>query len=231
VPSSQRAGVLFDLDGVLVDSRAAITSCINHALLEHELPVHPPEALYRYIGPPLACAFAELTGHPAGSALVAACVSSYRSRYADVSLSATVVIPGIDRVLAGLAGRYRLAVATSKPVEFAEPLLRAVGLRSYFTAVAGPALSIGGETKASTIAAALERLGRPRQAVMVGDRSYDVVGAHAHAVPSIGVSWGIGSVAELRQAGAGSIVNAPGELPAAIARLLSWEPKRFHGRT
>jgi phosphoglycolate phosphatase-like HAD superfamily hydrolase len=56
--------VLFDLDGVLVDSRAAITGCINHALVEHEFAARPPE---RFIGPSLADAFAELTNHPGGT--------------------------------------------------------------------------------------------------------------------------------------------------------------------
>ncbi len=63
--------VLFDLDGVLVDSRAAITGCINHALVEHKFAARLPEDLHRFIGPSLADAFAELTDHPSESAVVA----------------------------------------------------------------------------------------------------------------------------------------------------------------
>lgn len=55
---AEHDGVLFDLDGVLVDSRAAITGCINHALVEHEFAARPPESLHRFIGPSLADAFA-----------------------------------------------------------------------------------------------------------------------------------------------------------------------------
>jgi phosphoglycolate phosphatase len=51
---------------------------------------------------------------------------------------------------------------------------------------------------------------------MVGDRRYDVVGAHAHGIPCIGVLWGIGSEEELRGAGADAIVATPAELVAAI---------------
>ncbi len=213
--------VLFDLDGVLVDSRAAITGCINHALLEHDLPARPADALHRFIGPSLADAFADLTGHPPDSALVASCLGSYRGRYAEASLRETVVMPGIEIALDELGRRYRLAVATSKPLAFAQPLLGSLGLRSFFTAVAGPDLSVQGESKACTIAAALKMLGRPKRAVMVGDRSHDIAGADANSLPSIGVTWGIGSAEELRKAGAESIVDVPAELAASVRKLLA----------
>lgn len=212
--------VIFDLDGVLVDSRAAITGCINHALVEHEFSARPAENLHRFIGPSLADAFAELTGHPSDSALVASCLDSYRARYEEASLRETVVTPSIEIVLGELAERYRLGVATSKPLAFAEPLLSALGLRPFFTVVAGPDLSVQGETKATTIAAALKMLGHPRWAVMVGDRSHDVVGAQSHSLPSIGVTWGIGSIEELRDAGAESVVDVPAELVRSVNQLL-----------
>jgi phosphoglycolate phosphatase len=212
--------VLFDLDGVLVDSRAAITGCINQALVEHELSAQPVEELQRFIGPPLVDGFAELTGHPTDSPLVASCLDSYRARYAEASLRETTVTPGIEAVLSELAQHYRLAVATSKPLAFAEPLLSTLGLRPFFTVVAGPDLSTHGESKASTIAASLEMLGHPKRAVMVGDRSHDIAGAQAHSLLSIGVTWGIGSSNELREAGAESIVHAPTDLPASVKQLL-----------
>jgi phosphoglycolate phosphatase len=212
--------VLFDLDGVLVDSRAAITGCINHALVGHELSAQRAELLHRYIGPPLTVAFAELTGHPPDSTLVASCISSYRARYAEASLEETVVTPGIGSALTELARRYRLAVATSKPLAFAEPLLSTLGLRSFFDAVAGPDLSVQGESKTNTIAASLKMLGDPKRAVMVGDRSHDIVGAHAQSLPSIGVTWGVGSLGELREASAESIVDTPAELPVSVRQLL-----------
>src|SRR5262245_23434869 len=87
--------VIFDLDGVLVDSRAAISGAMNHALAANGFGERPAEELYRYIGPPLASAFAELTGRPIGSDVVNACLASYRARYAVTSLTETVVFAGI----------------------------------------------------------------------------------------------------------------------------------------
>jgi phosphoglycolate phosphatase len=56
---------------------------------------------------------------------------------------------------------------------------------------------------------------------MVGDRSFDIAGAHACGIPAIGVSWGIGSTRELSAAGAEVIVDDPHELPGAIRELFS----------
>jgi phosphoglycolate phosphatase len=211
--------VLFDLDGVLVDSREAIAGCINHALEASGFARQSRGALHAFIGAPLAEAFAQITGQLAESATVRACVASYRERYADVSVRQTRIVPGIPETLGMLAGRRRLAVATSKPSQFAEPLIEGLGLGGFFELVVGsdPAATI--ETKATTIGAALAAL-RAGSAVMIGDRKFDVIGAHANGLPCIGVTWGAGSREELGSAGADVIVEDPSMLPAAIDSLL-----------
>jgi len=210
--------VIFDLDGVLVDSRAAIGGAMNHALAANGFPARPLAELHRFIGPPLALGFAELTGQPLHSDAVVACVASYRERYAVSSLAETEVFPGIPEAVEALSRDHRLAVATSKARHLAEPLLAAVGLRERFDVVAGPGIDVHVEDKATTIAAALDALGA-EPAVMVGDRSFDVVGAHANGLPAIGVTWGIGTAEEL--ADADRIVDAPAQLPAIVANVLT----------
>src|SRR3954451_15336412 len=195
------AAVLFDLDGVLVDSRDAITGCINHALAAHGFAEHAPAALHRFIGPPLAVAFSDLTGERADSEMVVSCVAAYRARYASASLSETTVVPGIADALGEVGRHRRLAVATSKPLAFAEPLLASLGLSDHFDVVVGPDLDAHSEDKTTTIRAGLDALAQSH-AVMIGDRSFDIDGAHACAVPAVGVTWGIGTSAELAAAGA-----------------------------
>ena len=216
MPETNGGAVLFDLDGVLADSRAAITGCLNDALEANGFPRQAPDALYRHIGPPLTLALAELTGEPPDSALVAACIASYRERYATKSLTDTIVTPGIAEVLAGLAaGGRALAVATSKPRPFAEPLREALGLRSYFAVVAGPSFDLEAESKTETVGAALDALGAEGGA-MVGDRSFDMVAARAHGLRAIGVAWGIGSRDELTSTGAEEIAETPADLARAL---------------
>jgi len=210
------SAVIFDLDGVLVDSRAAISGAMNHALAANGFAERAAEELYRYIGPPLALGFAELTGQPMGSDAVTACLASYRARYAVTSLSETVVFDGVPEALDAIGRAHRLAVATSKTKVLAEPLLAAAGLRERFDVVAGPALGARAEDKATTIGAALDALGA-QGGVMIGDTAFDVVGARANGLAAIGVTWGIGTADEL--AAADAIVDEPADLPAAVDRL------------
>jgi phosphoglycolate phosphatase len=209
--------VLFDLDGVLVDSRAAISGAMNHALAANGFALRAEAELYRFIGPPLAVGFAELTAQPLESAAVVACVTAYRERYAITSLTETEVFPGIEDALDDLGQRHRLAVATSKALALAEPLLAGLGLLKRFEVVAGPDLTARVEDKSTTIGAALEALDVER-GIMVGDRSFDIAGARAHGLAAVGVTWGIGSAAEL--AAADAIVDEPAQLPSLVGRLL-----------
>lgn len=217
------AAVIFDLDGVLIDSRSAISGCINHALAARGLPVRPPADLYRYIGPPLALVFSDLLGEDVQSEAVTACVTTYRARYAQASLQQTAAVPGMAAVLAELGANYRLAVATSKPLTFARPLLDLLELAERFQVVAGPDLHARSADKAATVATALTELGTCT-AVMVGDRSFDVLGAHANSVPVIGVTWGIGEHAELASAGAELVIDLPAALPRAVRGILERVP-------
>jgi phosphoglycolate phosphatase len=210
--------VIFDLDGVLVDSRAVFLSCVNYAFEKLGLPPRPDAELLPYIGPPFAYAFGELLGVAHDAPIVNACIDGYRERYATASLTETTVEPGIREALTALDGR-RLAVATSKPKAFADPILAAMGIREHFDVVAGPDLHARTEDKTATLARALHELG-PTRAVMVGDRSFDILAARAHALPSIGVTWGIGTLDELQSAGADRLIATPAELPGTAAILL-----------
>ena len=157
--------VLFDLDGVLADSRLAITSCMNHALAAAGREPVAPESLYPLIGPSLSFGFASLLEVEPDDPAVAACIASYRSVYAEVSLRDTPAYPGVHEALdaiAAAAPERRLGVATSKPRAFAEPLLDALGLRSRFEVVAAPELDLHVESKTVTVGAALSDA-RPRR--------------------------------------------------------------------
>ena len=205
---------LFDLDGVLLDSRTAIVRCIEHALRAHDVPVPPAAQLQGYIGPPLIDAFAEL----AGPDRAASCLAAYRERYVWSSLEETEVVAGAREALAAVAARVPVALATTKPTAFATPLCERLGLAPHLTFIAGPELADPDEVKTVTIVRALAALGLSSgaDAPMVGDRRHDVEAAHANGLACVGVLWGIGDEAELAAAGASPIVASPDELVGAL---------------
>ena len=208
------AGVLFDLDGVLLDSRVAITRSINFGLAAVGAPQRTPAELERWIGPPLLHAFEAL----AGPQRAAAGVAAYRRRYRTATLAETRVVAGALAALASVAAEVPVAVATSKPRPLAMPLCERLRLLAHLAAVEGPSLAAGAEPKAVTVRRALAALGAaPGDAIpLVGDRRHDAEAARANGIPCVGVLWGIGDAAELGAAGADPLVADPAALPAAL---------------
>lgn len=208
----------FDLDGCLVDSRGPISAAMNAALAELGLPQQNPDELHRYIGPPLLEGLQRiLVSLNADPRLGAQAVAAYRRVYPDLAVRETRLVDGISDLLAELHGHVTLMVVTSKPREFAEPILDAVGIRPYFDAVFGPALAAMTEPKTTKLSQALTlaeaSYGTRRTAArMIGDREHDIAAGQYCRVGTIGVTWGIGDRAELIAAGADLIVDEPHHL-------------------
>jgi phosphoglycolate phosphatase len=211
--------VLFDLDGCLVDSRVPFVRSVNAALTAHGLEERHHDDLVGYLGPPIHGTLHELVGEDEHE-LVASLLTAYRARYREHGLAETPVFDGIPALLAGLrdAG-LPLVVCTTKAQILAEPLLEAVDLRPFFTAVAGTPEDVAAEPKTITLARALTLLpDGVSQPVMVGDRRFDIEAAHANGLPGIGVRWGIGDDDELHAAGADALVSTPAELLELLLR-------------
>jgi phosphoglycolate phosphatase len=204
--------ILFDLDGVLVDSSAAIGQSVEHALRETGRPVPERSVVDGLIGMPLHEMFERL-GCDSGEA-VDACVAAYRAEYAEVALERTTVVAGIPAVLEALSRRHDLAVATTKPIEFAEPILARLGLDRFFAGVFGPSLAARGESKVTTLSRATAALAPRRPVALVGDRNFDVLAARHAKITAVGVLWGYGDREELEDAGAHVIVTEPADLLA-----------------
>lgn len=209
--------LVFDLDGTLSDPREGIVRCLLHALAESG--VAPPAGdLTRFIGPPLLDSLTELTGSAEGGA---AALAAYRRCYTGGGMLENVPYEGIDHALAALADRApALFVATSKPHVYAEAIVDHFGMSRFFRGVYGPELSGERAGKAELLAWLLAREAlAPSDVVMIGDREHDILAARANGTRSVGVSWGFGSVAELRAAGADVICDTAAELVRWYERL------------
>jgi phosphoglycolate phosphatase len=219
--------ILIDLDGTLVDPKAGIIGSIQYALKTLGHPVPPMDELHWVIGPPLREAFPKL-GIPAPD--VERAVTLYRENYsgstgsqppdqAPAMFNATVYA-GIEDSLSALRrADCRLIVCTSKPHIFAKPIVREKALADHFAAIHGAELDGTRDDKADLIAHIIKTENvDPANALMVGDRKFDVFGAKKNGLRSIGVTWGYGSITELRDAGASALCAQP----KGLHRLALW---------
>ena len=208
--------ILFDLDGTLTDSGEGITKCAQLALSHFGIHIEDRTRLRCFVGPPLRESFPRF-GVPEDR--VEEAIAVFRSRYLTVGKFENVPYPGIDNLLRTLKGQgHRLYVATSKPESTAVEILDKFALSPYFTRICGASMDSGRDTKEAVIAYLLELEGREQKTVMVGDTAFDVIGAAAHEIPTIGVSWGYGDVDEMLAAGACAIAHTPEELETLLGQ-------------
>ena len=202
--------VFFDLDGTLTDPKVGITRCIRHALAEVGLTPPDSDDLTWCIGPPLLESFKSMLDDDVSATIA---LKHFRARFSDVGIYENKLYGGIPEALQALSGRgVSLFVATSKPQVYAERIVEHFGLSACFKGVFGPTLRGERERKTDLLRWALEETGvEPSAAVMVGDRSHDMVGATVNGMRAVGVLYGYGSREELEASGAQLLISSPGE--------------------
>ena len=202
--------ILFDLDGTLTDSGEGIINCALLTLEYFGLPLPTREELRFFVGPPLGGSFLKL-GIPEDR--VTEAIQYYRSHYTVTGIHENSVYPGIEELLQALQVQgHKLYVATSKPEFMAKGILEDFGLAEYFTMICGASTDTHRNTKEAVIAHLMESNPDAKNFVMIGDTIFDVEGAASLGIPTIGVSWGYGEVADMEAAGAISIAHSMDEL-------------------
>ncbi|MCI7574954.1 MAG: HAD hydrolase-like protein [Candidatus Faecousia sp.] len=202
--------VLFDLDGTLTDSGEGIINCAVFAMERLGIPVPPREELGVFVGPPLWDTFRQF-GVP--SDRVDEAVEIFRSRYVPIGKFENTPYSGIRETLEALRAQGRkLYVATSKPEVTAREILEHFDLSRYFAEICGATVDKTRTSKEDVIAYLLSLDACRENSVMVGDTAFDVIGAAAHGIPTIGAAWGYGKTEDMVSAGAAAIARSPEDL-------------------
>jgi phosphoglycolate phosphatase len=176
-----------------------------------------PANLKHFIGPPLHHSF--MSAYRFDSTQARQAVEYYREYFGATGIFENVLFPCIPDLLARLqADGRRLCVVTSKPAFYAEQIVRHFALDGFFDAVVGADMELQNTEKPGLVKDALLRYPalQPRQAVMVGDREHDIIGARANGVDAIAVTYGAGSREELVAAQPACIVDSITELRSAL---------------
>ncbi len=204
--------VLFDLDGTLNDSGPGIMNSVRYTLEKMDYPQLEESTLRKFVGPSLVYSFKTFSGMSEEEAWKA--VDVYRECYHAGECYNLTVYDGIPELLKDLnAAGIRCAVVTSKPQKMAENILEHFDMRKYFETVAGPDPDDPTNHKSALICRALDVLGLGKKdAIMVGDTRFDIIGAKEAGCDSLGVSYGYGTREELEENQADYIADSAEEM-------------------
>jgi len=213
------SGVVFDLDGTLVDSRRDIAEAANHALEKAGLPRLPHDELESYVGDGAPLLMARAARVDVKDSKTRVLVADFLDYYADHPIDHTDLMPGAFDALRTLE-RYPLGVCTNKPRRTAVAVLRGLQLEARFKGVvAGDDLPRQKPDPAMVVEAA-RLLGVPfAEVVMVGDGPQDVLAGRAAGAFTVGIRGGIQALDRLTAAEPDLILDTLAELPDAISRL------------
>lgn len=200
--------VLFDLDGTLTDPYEGISKSVQYSLSSFGIEETNEEILKKFIGPPLKESFMRFYGFDEEKALRA--VEKYRERYITTGVYENALIDGVKETLGLLKENgVKLYLATSKPQPLAEVILKHFGITEYFDFIGGADFNYNRDEKWQVIEYVFENSGiRDREnALMIGDRMHDIIGAKRTGIKCLCVLCGYGSREEFTEYGADYITD------------------------
>ena len=217
----KRIVVLFDLDGTIIDSGEGVINSAKYALEKFGIKEENSDKLKRFVGPPLMFSFSSFYGLSKEDAKEA--IKYYREYYTKKGIFECFVYDGIEELLKALkAKKYRIILTTSKPELFAKKILKHFGIIKYFDFVAGASLDeLTRITKDDVLKYAQEKNSIDKKndkVFLVGDRCYDIDGAHNFGFKAISVLFGYGSREEFEEHGSEYIISDPGEVIRIIEK-------------
>lgn len=208
-------GILFDLDGTLLDTLEDLLDATNYALTSCGYPPRTLAQLRRFVGNGAANQIRLALPEGASQTEIDHVLAVYKPYYTAHCQHKTQPYPGIPQALAQLGQRYPIAIVSNKPDGAVKALCR-----QYF-----PGIFALGETPdcprkpaPDMVHRAMDAIG-VQQAIYVGDSEVDVGTAKNAGLPCLSVLWGFRDREDLEQAGAQYFCQTVSQLPDCLAQI------------
>lgn len=204
--------VVFDFDGTLAETREAVSSTLNAALHDADLPrVHPPY-IHGLMGLPLDQLVRKLVPRIYDHVDIPALVRWYRDHFDEIGAPLVEPMPDADAVLElGLP----LGIATSREWSSLEPLLARFGWAERFSRIGTCDRVERGKPHPDVLLYALDGV-EPSSAVFVGDTTWDVEVAKAAGATSVAMPTGSHTHERLEASEPDVVLASLTELPGWI---------------
>ncbi|MBN1486632.1 MAG: HAD-IA family hydrolase [Anaerolineae bacterium] len=205
--------VVFDFDGVVVNTGGDIANAANYILRHYDLPELPTETIVGFIGGGAEPLVRKCLGDKADMYFEEA-LSKFKKRYIEHYFEDTVLYPGVKDVLEHLyAARKKMGIATNKIEKIAFDIQEGLEIAHYFQVVVGPESVTRRKPDPEAVNIVLERLGAdPARSLMIGDKAEDILAGKAAGTVTCGVTYGFGSVEEIEGSEPDFIISQAADL-------------------
>ena len=218
--STAPRGIVFDLDGTLIDSRRDIAAATLHALERHGFPPREHELIYSFVGDGARALLARAAELDPADPRLSALLASFLTYYAEHPLDYTRFCPGAEAALSELSF-LPLAICTNKPRLTTVRVLDGLGISARFAIVlAGDDLPKS-KPDPLPIRHIAEQLGlKTEELVVVGDGAQDILAGRAAGARTVGVEGGIQPLSRLTAANPDVLISSLSELPDVVRGFL-----------
>jgi len=207
--------IIFDLDGTLVNTLEDISHSVNFTLGRLGRPLLHLDTVRQYVGDGLEMLLTRALGGHAG--LIEEAKSIYTDHQKRNLVVSSRLYPGVQETLEHFRS-LPMAVVTNKTLEFSEPLLEQLGIRSYFGMVIGADAGLPLKPAPDAFLSIMNRLAVPKEyTAVVGDGTTDIFAGKAAGITTCAVTYGFRSEQELRKAGPDHVIHAFAELRGLFA--------------
>ncbi|MBW1979994.1 MAG: HAD family hydrolase [Deltaproteobacteria bacterium] len=208
-------GVLFDLDGTLLDTLEDLAGAVNRLLAERGYPTHSVDSYRYFVGNgPLMLITRALPETARQQEIISACLEAFRADYRKTWQVHTRLYPGVAEMLDGLSSRrLQLAILSNKPHDFTLTCVDKMLNQWNFSVVLGLRDSVPAKPDPAGALEVSHAVGiPPEEFLYLGDTSVDMKTAVAAGMHPVGVLWGFRSPEELQQSGARMLLERPQEI-------------------
>lgn len=206
-------GIIFDLDGTLLDTIDDLMSACNQVLSADNLPQYNRSDYQRFVGNGMRVLVDRAYQHTLSAVELDNKLACFKKFYHQVYCEQTQPYLGVKEALIELQSKgIKLAVCTNKNHQYVAPMLAKFLPEITFVGALGeqPAYPHKPDpTMALILAKQMECL--PEEILFVGDSEVDIQTAHAAKMISCGVTWGFREAEVLKKEGATYLVSAPSE--------------------
>ena len=212
-----KIGILFDLDGTLLDTLEDILAATNYALSVHGYPSRTLAELRRFVGNGAENQIRLSLPEGSSPEEVQTVLATYKPYYTAHCQHFTRPYEGIPQALAQISRKYPLAIVSNKP----DAAVKALCAREFPGIFAlGESPDCPRKPDPAMVRKALAAIGADT-CVFVGDSEVDLLTAKNAGVPCLSVLWGFRDREDLEKAGALRLCQDPAELPQVLDSLIS----------